>query len=134
MHPFANVSGGDVSVKPASWVESRSQDVDSLTSVKGAQLAQRDLRWLLAMGTDFINAELGQADLSHASLYRADFRGARLFAANFEGAYLEDARFQDIDAKSERGRRTFHRADLSYINLAHAKLIGVKLQGIELLS
>jgi hypothetical protein len=86
----AHLAEEDVSVKPPNWVTER-PDFDQ---VKGARLANRDLRYAEARNAFLVKADLTGADLRYADLRGADLRHAVLTRARLEGANLTGAKLE----------------------------------------
>ena len=99
-YPALELVGEDVSFKPEDWSE-LGKEADELSpadlaEVKGAQLADRDLKYATAVGAFFLKANLPEADLRGTNLQGANLQGADLRDANLQGAYLKDAQPQGV--------------------------------------
>ena len=99
--PFSALAGEQISNRPPIWD-------GNWTSVVGAKLEGKNLRYADATGSFLAKANFTQADLTGIRLNKADLRGANLRGAKLEGADL-------------RG------VDLSHADLRSATIIGANL-------
>ena len=129
--PVAQVTGADISVKPASW-SGRDED---LAQVKGARLSKGHLRYIQANGAFLAKSDLWQADLRSADLSEADLRQvkarqATLRYASLDRAKLDRANLQEADLQQANlTRANLPKADLTYAMLAGAALVDAILDG-----
>jgi uncharacterized protein YjbI with pentapeptide repeats len=150
--PYASFQGLEASTKPETWT-------GEITSVKGVDFGEKDLRCTDMSGSFLVNADLhkanleganlsGEVDLRNANLSEANLNQADLTSANLERADLKDAKLQGsildaailMDADVERAdlRRAslaaawLHRADLTEADLRAADLRAAKLPGATL--
>ena len=84
----AQLADEDISLKPPNWVTDR-PDFDQ---IKGARLANRDLRHAEAKNAFLVKADLTGTDLRYADLRGADLRRAILTGAFLHGADLTGAK------------------------------------------
>ncbi|MEE8574897.1 MAG: pentapeptide repeat-containing protein [Thermodesulfobacteriota bacterium] len=127
LYPNADLEYLDISVKPDNWTE---EDDPEFKLVKGAKLANRDLRHAKAWDAFLVKANLIRADLrganfsraelSYATINYADLRGVKLWSVD-----LYDANLVNVDLRS---------ADLRGADLRYADLRKVDLRGTVLLS
>ena len=132
--PAAQVTGTDISQKPAHWTDS----AEDLATVRGARLSKARLRNIQAYGAFFAKADLWQADMQGADLSEADLRDvkarqARLRSAVLDRAKLNGAVLQQADLQqTSLTRANLEKADLSYASLEGATLNDSKLDGASL--
>lgn len=93
-----------------------------------ANLYGASLRGAILQGTNFIQADLSQADFREANLQGADFRGANLQGADFRGASLFGANLRGADFREA----DFREAILQYADLRYADFREASLQGANL--
>jgi energy-converting hydrogenase Eha subunit C len=91
-HPI--LTGEELSTKPATWTDLSSDQSGEIAQVKGALLANTDLRFAEARSELLVNADLRHADLRYSSLVFSDLRGALLAGADLRNADLRNARLQ----------------------------------------
>ena len=130
---FADLTEMEVSGRPADWDSSDAALEVALNRVVGANLRERDLRYLAARGAFLAKADLRGADLRSAILTKAslqaanlvlaDLRGTNLLSADLRGANLLRANLQRVDLR---------RAELDGANLQRAILRGAVLTGADL--
>lgn len=107
-------------------------------SLNGANLHQANLGLTKAVGTDFTDATLDEANLATATLRETKFTRASLKKANLQGADLTDANlwgadFQDAILLSARMSRAYlQRADLRDSTLWSTDLEGADLSWADL--
>ena len=106
--------------------------------LRGASLAQKNLRGVDLSGAYLIGANLETADmrganLSGARLVRANLRHASLAGASLLGAHLIDADLTGADLRKANLRDSMlARAELTNANLDGAALSGANMQGTKL--
>lgn len=128
--PFANLRGADISIKPPNWT---GKDEKELDLVKGAELADLDLRYADVSGAFLAKAHLGPAHLEGAFLFSSDLREAHLLGAHLDGATLLFALLNGADLNTAYLRRAdLRRADLRGADLRGAPLTGANLGGADL--
>ena len=143
-YPALELVGEDVSFKPEDWSE-LGKEADELSpadlaEVKGAQLADRDLKYATAVGAFFLKANLPEADLRGTNLQGANLQGADLRDANLQGAYLKGANLKGSYLfganlqKADLPGANLQGADLRVANLKGSYLISANLQGAILFS
>ncbi len=138
-YPALELVGEDVSFKPEDWSE-LGKEADELSpadlaEVKGAQLADRDLKYATAVGAFFLKANLPEADLRGTNLQGANLQGADLRDANLQGAYLKGANLKGANLKgSYLFGANLQKADLPGANLQGADLRVANLKGSYLIS
>ena len=93
----AKLDGADISERPEGWVPPLEPTYQDLLPVRGATLAEADLRYASARDTLFI-----RADLSGAVIRRATFDGAALQGARMIGTDLSFSTF--VAAKFDHAR------------------------------
>ncbi len=122
--PFADFDDADVSTKPSDWTGKP----DEYPLVKGAKLADADLRNAYAPFAFLANARLERANLSHAYLLDANLEGATMWQTNLEEAELPGADLKRADLSGANLQRaTLERADLKDAHLWSTDLKGVDL-------
>lgn len=114
----ASLDGAELSEAPANWVPPSEPDFEKLLPVRGATLANADLRYASARDALFVRADLTDAnmrlaDFTNAAFHGADFEGADLFRSNFSNATFDYARFSGT---------VMAEIDLSGASLRHADL------------
>jgi len=114
-HPFADLSGQDISVKEANWTDKPDEEA---TSVRPAKLKGWDLRNARMESAFLVRADLSNANLTHVSFVNANLRWAQLPDAKLAGA-----NFYDADLRS---------ANLRRVDLNHSFLRGANLTEAEL--
>jgi len=82
MRPFANFNKQDVSAKPSNWF----RDGELPRLVRGAQLKEANLQYLIAEEAFLVNA-----NLHGAKLKEVDLRATNLFAATLTQTQLNEA-------------------------------------------
>ena len=116
---FADFTEQEVSTKPPNWF----RDGELPRLVTGAQLKERNLRYLSASG-----AFLVKADLRKAILQGGDLSGAKLHKANLREAQLRKAYLRNAELQGA----ILFRAQLQGVNLNSANLEGAELRGAQL--
>jgi hypothetical protein len=117
---FAYLENADVSVKPPSWTGKKDEEMDL---VKGANLEDADLRYVIAHDAFFVKARLERADLRGAHLLRADLRKSDLKACKLDHADLVAAQLNEADLQDA----SLVSADLFGADLTMANLRGTNL-------
>jgi uncharacterized protein YjbI with pentapeptide repeats len=113
--PFANLTGAELSTKPANWSEKNDPNLDNIV---GFELHGGDLRYSDMPVTFLPKANLSADDLEGAELTAADLRKAHLARANLKRANLEGTHLDNADLT---------RADLSGANLFHTEFTNAQL-------
>ncbi|MBT5532431.1 hypothetical protein HOK31_05185, partial [Candidatus Poribacteria bacterium] len=125
--PFADLRGADVSTRPAGWIaEGLDGQVTeaAFAQVKGARLADRDLRFMHGDGAFMVRADLRSSDLHGAQLGSADLRRAVLSSADLSGANLRAARLRGADLRGAdlaRVRDWEEIDDIARANISHVR-------------
>ena len=152
IHTFAMPEESEFSTKPAGWTDKNNpyeeeslaesapwaaeradEERKKLAGVRGIDLHNRNLEYMIAPGLFLAKANLDSArlrfsyldgaDLRGANLYRADLEEANLYRAHLEGADLEEANLKDAN---------FYGAHLQGANLKNADLKGAALVRVYL--
>ncbi len=132
---FANVAFADVSVKPPNWSGKKDEELDL---VKGAHLADSNLRYANAFAAFLVSANLGAANMEHARLEYADLRNAYLGRALLRHAEMEHVDLRNallISANLEDARLSganLEKASLRTASLQKANLFDANVQSADL--
>ena len=145
---FADFTEEDVSLKSENWFVHARDGANLPNIVKGAQLAEADLRGFsggraFLMKAELRRANLQKADLTAAELKEADLSGAQLQEANLRRANLQKADLTTAQLqganlthaqlqKADLGAAQLQGADLTFAQLQKATLILAQLQGADL--
>jgi hypothetical protein len=119
--------GGELSTKPPTWTDLSSERTGEIAQVRGALLANQDLRFAEARSVFLVNANLLNADLRYSSLVFSDLRGALLFGADLRNTDLRSARLQGACLATTK----FDGSALGGANLTKADLSGADLRGSQ---
>jgi uncharacterized protein YjbI with pentapeptide repeats len=129
--PYAKVPEAAISTAPQGW----SGTDDQVSSVKGAQLNGRSLRYAGAYGVFLANAHLFRANFQGAFLSEADLRSADMSQSSLRLVDLDRARMShanlnraDLDG-ANLARADLRDADLSYASFDRASLVDAQLGG-----
>jgi uncharacterized protein YjbI with pentapeptide repeats len=132
--PYADLTEAAISTKPENW----SGADDQVSSVKGAYLNNRNVRYAQAYGVFLANAHLWRADFQGSFMSEADLRGADLGQSSLKFAVLDRARMNhanldraDLDG-ANLARVDLREANLSYSTLVGAVLVDARLDGASL--
>lgn len=132
--PYADLTEAEISKKPANW---NGAD-DQVSSVVGANLNNRNVRYAQAYGVFLVNAHLWRADFQGSFMSEADLRGADLGQSSLKFAVLDRAQMNhaNLDRADLEGanlaRVDLREANLSYSLLQGAVLIDARLDGASL--
>ena len=121
--------------------------------LQGANISNRNMKYVHGVGVHLLLAQLPNADLSEADLSEANLSATSLWDANLSGAHLSWANLSGVDlgqgnlrgahllganlshanlSEADLSEANLLRADLSATNLSGAKLSGAKLLGANL--
>jgi uncharacterized protein YjbI with pentapeptide repeats len=132
--PYADLTEAAISKKPANW---NGAD-DQVSSVTGANLNNRNVRYAQAYGVFLANAHLWRADFQGSFMSEADLRGADLGQSSLKFAVLDRAQMNhanldraDLEG-ANLGRVDLRDANLSYSLLQGAVLIDARMDGASL--
>jgi uncharacterized protein YjbI with pentapeptide repeats len=130
-HPFADLSGQEISVKEANWTDKPNGESASVrpAKLKGWDLRNARMESAFLEGTDLSNANLTNAFLVNANLRWVQLSDAKLAGANFSNADLRGANLAGVDLGSGpilQGANLTE-ADLSDAVLTDTCLIGAQL-------
>ncbi len=132
--PYADLTEAAISTKPAGWNGSDEQ----VSSVTGANLNNRNVRYAQAYGVFLANAHLWRADFQGSFMSGADLRGADLGQSSLKFAVLDRAQMNhaNLDRADLEGanlsRVDLRNANLSYSLLQRAVLVDARLDGASL--
>ena len=132
--PYADLTEAAISKKPANW---NGAD-DQVSSVTGANLNNRNVRYAQAYGVFLANAHLWRADFQGSFMSEADLRGADLGQSSLRFAVLDRAQMNhaNLDRADLEGanlaRVDLREANLSYSLLQGAVLIDARMDGASL--
>ncbi len=118
--PFANLEDSDVSFRPPNWTG------QEISSVRGARLKGKNLRYANLNGAFLVKSDLNGADFYAAFLHDADLRGVYNYRAwgtdgtNFEGCSMSGADLRE--------------AKFGTVNFRGAILIDADLRGVVIFS
>lgn len=113
--PFADLTGAELSIRPANWAEKNDANLDTIV---GFDLHEGDLRYSEMPLAFLPKAKVSGIDLEGAELTVADMRKSHLVGANLRKSNLEGTDLSGADLT---------RADLSGANLFHTKLTNAHL-------
>ena len=142
-YPALELVGEDVSFKPEDWSE-LGKEADELSpadlaEVKGAQLADRDLKYATAVGAFFLKANLPEADLRGTNPPGGQPPGGRPQGRQPPGGLPQGRQPQGVLPRPPGGWRRrgrtpggFQKADLKHANLQGADLRFASLQKADL--
>jgi uncharacterized protein YjbI with pentapeptide repeats len=117
--PFANLTGVELSKKPADW-DSTPSDLQLAkiprVSLPGVSLRHADAKGIFAAGVDFAGADLTGARLDFSELQNASLTGAQLTDSSFFGAFLHRSSLEKANVTSA----SFREAKLTNVDFADA--------------
>jgi len=132
--PYADLTEGVISRKPANWTGGDEQ----VASVDGLRMNNANFRYAQAYGAFLANAHLWHADFQGAFLSDADLRGVDFGESNLRYAVMDHAQMSrvnlyrsDMDGADLR-RANLHGANLSYCGMQDAILVDAQLDGANL--
>jgi uncharacterized protein YjbI with pentapeptide repeats len=132
--PYADLTEAAISTKPAGWNGSDEQ----VSSVTGANLNNRNVRYAQAYGVFLANAHLWRADFQGSFMSEADLRGADLGQSSLKYTVLDRAQMNhaNLDRADLEGanlsRVDLRNANLSYSLMQGAVLVDARLDGASL--
>ena len=132
--PYADLTEAAISTKPENWTGAD----DEVSSVKGANLNNRSVRYAQAYGVFLANAHLWRADFQGSFMSEADLRGADLGQSSLKFAVLDRAQMNhaNLDRADLEGanlsRVDLRSANLSYCLLQGAVMVDARLDGASL--
>jgi uncharacterized protein YjbI with pentapeptide repeats len=132
--PYANLTEGSISQRPAGWNGSDEQ----VGSVDGLRANNAKFRYAQAYGAFFANSHLFQSDFQGAFLSEADLRGADLGQSNMRYAIMDHAQMNraNLDRSNLDGadlrRADLRGANLSYTSLENAVLVDARMDQASL--
>jgi uncharacterized protein YjbI with pentapeptide repeats len=135
-HPYADLTEATISTKPVGWTGAD----DQVSSVEGAYLNNRHIRYAQAYGVFLANAHLWQADFQGSFMSEADLRNADLGQASLRYVVLDHAQMSHANLDravldgANLARVDLRNANLSYSSLAGAVMVDARLDGASLYS
>ena len=135
-HPFADLSGQDISVKEANWTGKPDEESTSVrpAKLKGWDLRNARMESAYLVGADLSNANLTNVFLVNANLKWVQLSYAKLAGANFYNADLEGANLENVNRSSVDQRPVnlspgpiLRGANLTEANLSQGVLINTCL-------
>jgi uncharacterized protein YjbI with pentapeptide repeats len=125
-HPFADLSGQDISIKGTNWTGKPDEEPTSVTGakLKGADLQNAHMESSFLVGADLTHANLSNVFLANANLRRVQLSGAQLAGTNFYDADLTGANLAGVHLSSSS---LLSGANLSKADLSEARFVGTKL-------
>lgn len=129
---YLDIRGADVSSKPSNWTGLGKSPEDLTKSdhkqIRVAQLAGRDLRFVVADGAFFVGANLQSANFQGAHLDNVNFQNSNLARANLSGAVMFGSIF--FDAILVRADLTH--TGLNEVDFRQTAFFGTNLAGASL--
>jgi uncharacterized protein YjbI with pentapeptide repeats len=135
-NPFADLTEASIARRPAGWTGADGE----VTSVAGANLNNRHIRYAQAYGVFLANSHLWQTDFQGSFMSEADLRNADLGQSSLKYATLDRAQMShaNMDRAVLDGanltRVDLHDANLSYSSAVNAVLVDARLDGASLYS
>jgi uncharacterized protein YjbI with pentapeptide repeats len=132
--PYADLTEAQISTKPDNW---NGAD-DQVSSVTGANLNNRNVRYAQAYGVFLANAHLWRADFQGSFMSEADLRSADLGQSSLKYVVLDRAQMNhaNLDRADLEGanlsRVDLRDANLSYTSMQGAILVDARLDGASL--
>jgi uncharacterized protein YjbI with pentapeptide repeats len=132
--PYADLTEAAISTKPENWNGADEQ----VSSVTGANLNNRNVRYAQAYGVFLANAHLWRADFQGSFMSEADLRSADLGQSSLKYAVLDRAQMShaNLDRADLEGanlaRVDLRDANLSYSILKGAVLVDARMDGASL--
>ncbi len=122
--PYADLTEAAISTKPSDWTGAD----DQVSSVKGAYLNNRHIRYAQAYGAFLANSHLWRADLQGSFLSEADLRNADLGQSSLKYAVLDRAQMSHANLdRTDLDGANLTRVDLREGNLSYSSLVGANL-------